>query len=279
MKYMTFTASCAYAGVANLLALHGVEADDRAIALDMRLPCLFTREGDAFLGGPMLQSARWFDLYLRPRGFRLVETPVAASAVATYLRGQKAAMLGVRVEGGKHAIVYTGCEGNALVFLNNKRAEDPAPAEFRFTPDELIRRIDPVTMVATLAAIPPEKADFTGLFDQSVRVLRENVAAIRRLSGQPVSPAELRAWLDPLFRPLLLDGVTMLSLLGEEALAAQFTALQRALLTTLRQASSEAIHLADHLPMEELSAAAEAYVRLIQRSAAPSNEVNLCSAN
>lgn len=278
MKYMTFNSSCAYAGVANMLAQYGVETDDRAIALEMRLPYLFAREGDAFLSGPMLQSARWFDLYLRPRGFRLVETPVAASDVAAYLRGQKAAMLGVHVEGGKHAIVYTGCQGDALIFLNNKHAEDTAPAAFRFTPDELSRRIDPVTMVATLAPTPPEKADFTGLFDQSVRALRENVAAIRHLSEQPVSPAGLRAQLNPLFRPLLLDGVTMLTLLGEEGLAARFTALQRVLLTTLRQASSEAIRLADHLPMEELSAAAEAYVRLIRQADITSNEVKTCSA-
>ena len=279
MKYMTFNSSCAYAGVANMLARHGVEADDRGIALGMQLPYLFAREGDTFLGGPMLQSAPWFDLYLRPRGFRLVETPVAASDAAAYLRRQKTAMLGVRVEGGKHAIVFTGCQGDALVFLNNKRADDPAPAEFRFTPEELVHRIDPVTIIATLSAIPPESVHFSGLFEQSIRVLRENVAAIRRLCEHPITPAELRAQLDPLFRPLLLDGVTMLGLIGEDGLAARFTALQRTLLTALRQSLVEPFPLAEYLPLEELFSATEAYVRLIQQAAATSNEVTTCSAN
>ena len=265
MKYMTFNSSCAYAGVANMLAQHGADTDDRAIALGMRLPYLFAREGDAFLGGPMLQSARWFDLFLRPRGFRLVEEPVPAADAANHLRRLKTAMLGVQVEDGKHAIVYTGCQGDALIFLNNKHAADPTPAEFRFTPDDLVRRIDPVTMIATLAAIPPEPADFTGLFEQSVRVLRENVAAIRRLAEHEATPAGLRAQLNPLFRPLLLDGVTMLGLIGEDALAARLTALQRALLIALRQDPEQPVRLTDTFPLDELSAAAEAYIRLIRQ--------------
>ena len=266
MKYMTFNSSCSYAGVANMLAQYGVEADDRAIALGMHLPYLFTRDGDAFLGGPMLQSARWFDLYLKPRGFRLVEARVAAADVAAFLRRQKTAMLGVHVAEGKHAIVYTGCQGDELIFLNNKRAEDPAPAEFRFTPGELLGRIDPLTMIATLEVIPPEDADFTGLYEQSVRALRENVAAIRRLGGREATTAELKAQLNPLFRPLLLDGVTMLELIGQKALADRFAALRGALLTALRQASGETLTLAAHLPLDELSAAAEAYIRLIEQS-------------
>lgn len=38
MKYMTFNSSCAFAGVANMLAAYGIDKEDREIALGMQLP-------------------------------------------------------------------------------------------------------------------------------------------------------------------------------------------------------------------------------------------------
>ena len=46
MKYMTFNASCAYAGLANILERFGIETEDREIALAMGLPYLFAKEGE-----------------------------------------------------------------------------------------------------------------------------------------------------------------------------------------------------------------------------------------
>ena len=76
MKYMTFNFSCSYAGLANLLALHGLDTEDRTIALDMGLPYLFALEDRRYAAGPMLQGKRWFDLFLLPRGFMMVEEAV-----------------------------------------------------------------------------------------------------------------------------------------------------------------------------------------------------------
>ena len=69
MKYMTFNFSCSFAGVANMLAQYGIETTDRDIALTMKLPFLFAYADGAYLSGPMLQSAGWFDLYLNPLGY------------------------------------------------------------------------------------------------------------------------------------------------------------------------------------------------------------------
>ena len=49
MKYMTFNSSCAFAGVANMLAVWGVDQEDREIALGMGLPSLFAKERNAYL--------------------------------------------------------------------------------------------------------------------------------------------------------------------------------------------------------------------------------------
>ncbi len=38
MKYMHFNSSCPYAGLANLLDLHGLDTEDYKIALEMGCP-------------------------------------------------------------------------------------------------------------------------------------------------------------------------------------------------------------------------------------------------
>lgn len=265
MKYMTFNSSCSYAGVANMLALYGMDTEDRAIALGMKLPYLFTREGDEYLAGPMLQSARWFDLYLNPLGFRMTERPLPVEQVPAYLKGQKTAMLGLRVEGeGKHAVVYVGHEGGKLLFLNNKWAHDPAPERLALTEAELTHRAGPTVMVATLEQIEPKETDLAGRMEESIPVIRQNLSDIGALCHSPQTAGTLRSKLDPLFRPLLLDGITMLDLLGETDLARRFSALQRGFLAALRQSPDTPVTLDEHLPITDLTAAAEKYIKLIE---------------
>ena len=107
MKYMTFNSSCAYAGVANMLEQYGVDTDDRSIAMGMKLPYLFS-----------YQNAEWFNLFLIPQGFEMCEIELPAEQVADYLKKQKTAMLGFRMnENNKHAVVYIGSHDGKLVFL------------------------------------------------------------------------------------------------------------------------------------------------------------------
>ena len=118
MKYMTFNSSCAYAGVANMLEQYGVDTDDRSIAMGMKLPYLFSYENGTYLAGPMLQNAEWFNLFLIPQGFEMCEIELPAEQVADYLKKQKTAMLGFRMnENNKHAVVYIGSHDGKLVFL------------------------------------------------------------------------------------------------------------------------------------------------------------------
>lgn len=122
MKYMTFNASCSYAGLANLLDWYGVDVEDRVIALKIELPYLFAREGRRYLSGPMLQGAEWFDLYLHPIGFTFIERRLERAEVCSFLKDHPPAMLGLRVTPeSKHAVVYTGGRGGEYCFINNKR--------------------------------------------------------------------------------------------------------------------------------------------------------------
>ncbi|MCC8065049.1 MAG: hypothetical protein LIO70_08205, partial [Clostridiales bacterium] len=72
---------------------------------------------------------------------------------------------------------------------------------------------------------------------------------------------ELRQARDPLFRPLLLDGVSMANLLGESALEEGLRALQSAFLAALRR--GQAVAAGELLPVPKLEAAMEVYFRLL----------------
>ncbi len=265
MKYMTFNSSCSYAGLANMLSCYGVDSTDREIALGMKLPYLFSVEDGNYLAGPMLQSAAWFDLYLRPRGFRLVETMLERAAVAEFLECHQIAMLGLKIsDHAKHAVIYQGKCGGKLCFLNNKWERSEEPDTLLLSQEELLLRLEERAMVAVLERTMPEKVEFSPLLEVSAHVLRRNLADIQVICREDRTVASLREQMNTLFRPLLLDGITMLELLGENALVSRFRALQGELLTALGQEGEKNIRLADWLRLPELEAATMAYLRLIE---------------
>lgn len=266
MKYMTFNSSCAYAGVANMLERYGVDTDDRDIALNMKLPYLFACENGVYLAGPMLQSARWFNLYLNTIGFEMTETEVPADQVPQFLVRQKTAMLGFQMdESGKHAVVYTGCQDGKLVFINNKWETTDVPEQITLTEAALLERIQKSVMIATLEKINPRETDIFSKMKASTHVMRQNLSDIQELCRGRKTVGVLRTKLNTLFRPLLLDGITMLQLLEENELAQRFTALQRGFLNALRQEPDTVVTLSDYLCMEELSAVTEEYIHLIKQ--------------
>lgn len=266
MKYMTFNSSCSYAGVANMLDQYGVDTDDRIIAMGMKLPYLFSCENGIYMAGPMLQTAEWFNLYLRPVGFEMNEKEIPAPQVPEYLKQQKTAMLGLQVdENSKHAVVYIGTQDGKLVFLNNKWKHDPAPAQLMLTDAEILDRIGPSAMVATLEQIDPIPINLPWYISESIPTIQKNVAEIKDVCSSPKTVGELRSMLNTLFRPLFLDGITMLDLIGERDLTEKFTQVQRHFLNALRQNADVVVVLKEHIPMNVFEDAVDAYVNLISK--------------
>lgn len=266
MKYMTFNSSCSYAGLANMLSFYGIDTTDREIAMEMRLPYLFGYEDGSYLSGPMLQGKKWFDLYLNPRGFALKEQLLPKERVISHLRQRNCAMLGLRVnEDGKHAVIYTGTEDGIFHFLNNKWESDPAPKALHLTEQELLSRLDENTMVAALEQIPPCAAPIRERMAASVRLLQAYRKDLITVCTAARPTAQLRKLLNPLFRPLLLDGITMLQLLGETRLHQHLTTIQRNFLTALRS-DAETLTLSNHISIDALSDALDAYIQLIRHA-------------
>ncbi|MCD8160606.1 MAG: hypothetical protein LUE61_05400 [Clostridiales bacterium] len=264
MKYMTFPSSCAFAGVANLLAFAGVDASDREIALEMGLPYLFAKsEQGGYLSGPMMQTGELFDLFLRPRGFRLAEQRAKPSAVPGLLARHAPAMVGLRLDADrKHAAIYTGRDGDGRCrFLNNRREDAPDSDRFLFTEEELLARLDVPAAVGWLETVPCASVSLLPYLNGSVQAFQEMRGELLTFCGAAHTWVELCQARDPLFRPLLLDGVSMANLLGESALEETLRTLQGALLAALRR--GQAVAAGELLPVPQLEEAMEVYFRLL----------------
>ena len=273
MKYMTFNSSCSYAGVANMLEEYGIDANDYEIALAMKLPYLFSYEDGVYSSGPMLQSAKWFNLYLNPIGYQLSEKSISKEKITEYLKKQKTAMIGIRSNGTqKHAVIYKGMENECLLFLNNKKKDENAPEEIRLTEDELKQRVDAEVIAATLTKIPPKTGCLKKVMKNSVCVLQNNVSEILELSVRNESVENLRLKMNSLFRPLFLDGISMLKLIEEHELANQFIDLQNQLLQALRQDAKKCLFLKDYVSLKLLQRSAKEYIQLIQKEIESENK-------
>lgn len=262
MKYMSFNSSCAFAGVANMLFSFGIDVQDRDIALGMKLPYLFAREENTFLAGPMLQSADWFNLYLHTIGFEMMERFVPREEIPERLAGEQTAMLGIRVSPrDKHAVVYIGKEGGLFRFLNNKWQHTEDPETFLFTPQELLSRLDKTVVIATLHPCPARNADIAPLLHGSCAVLMEMKEKLAAFCAIQRSTEEMMAAMNTLFRPVLLDGITMLELIGKTELASRLRMVQSEFMNAVR--NGKTVALAEVMQMDVLMQAIDDYIYLI----------------
>ncbi len=260
---MTFNASCSYAALANLLEPFGVNTTDRQIALDMGLPYFFVKEGGAYLAGPMLQGKKWFDLYLRPIGLSMVETEVPRKDLCAWLPAAAPAMLGLHVrENSKHAVIFTGIQNGLYSFLNNKWANSDEPDTLCLTPEEILSRVDDPVVVGTLSAAEPNRPDTAPLYAASVAALQSMKAEIATFCAVEHGPLELRQVMDPLFRPLLVDAVTMADLLGAADLRDGLKALQSQFMAAIR--ADRPVRLAEVMDLPLLAWIVGAYTQMIQ---------------
>ena len=173
-------------------------------------------------------------------------------------------MLGIHIgNGGKHAVVYTGIESGCFQFLNNKWLHDPSAETFSLSETALIEAVDDSCVIATLYPIAPRSVSAENQLDTSCSVLEQYRQELHRVCAETLPIEELRSLLNPLFRALLLDGITMLTLLGEDRLVSKLSSVQCALLHALRSGTAQ-LRLSDHLDMEILDASISKYQAIIQ---------------
>ena len=262
MKYMTFNSSCSYAGLANLLSFYGIDTEDRTIALEMGLPFLFDYENGCYFSGPMLQSAKWFNRYLKTIGYIMIEKPVDKEQICNHLRDLQYAMLGIYVnERNKHAVIYTGMKDGKFCMLNNKWEQSDEPDTLLFSEQELLQRVDEIGMVAVLNKTACETVKLKSMAEHSIAVLQSLAKEIADFCSQEKSSMDIRLSINTLFRAILLDGITMLDLIGETQISQKLKTVQGQFMSAVKE--DEPLQLDQRLDMALLNSAITDYINLI----------------
>ena len=263
MKYMHFNSSCSYAGLANLLALQGLETEDYQIALDMGLPYFLRYEevSGVYVNGPMLQSAEWFDLYLKPRGFRYIERFMKKQeAVEQLCFGS---MLGLQVTPkSKHAVIFLGKEDGVYKFLNNKREDSEEPDELLLSKEQCLERLPEQVVIGYLEPCEPKAADVRTYLQESLKNWEKLRKDLLQFISQEQTPQTMKEAMNRLFRPLLLDGLSMAKLLEKKELENRLTQLQKQFLGIVRK--NETVKPDSELDGEEIDEAIAAFVDMIR---------------
>lgn len=172
-------------------------------------------------------------------------------------------MFGIHVsERNKHAVVFTGMKGKQFSILNNKWKHTDEPDTLLLTEDELFRRLDETVVLGSLEKAERTPARLTEPLKRSIAILYALHDEILQFSAKEKSPAALRQSMNTLFRPILLDGITMLDLLGEAAISRKLKTVQAQLLAALKQ--NKPMKLAHFLDLPLLTEAMKEYATLIQ---------------
>ena len=265
MKYMHFNSSCSYTSLAILLEEYGIDTEDTKIALEIGLPYLFRKDREKYEAGAMLQGKEWFDLYLNPNGLSMNEKLLDKNEVFEFLCKQKMCMLGLKLpnRNEKHAVVFYKNSADAFYFLNPKRKESDESSEISLSKEELFNALEDMTLVGTVEKAKISIPNKIELFNEAIITLRENLNDIYEFSSKNHMYEEYIETMNTLFRPILLDGIIMLDLIGEVNLANDFRIIQKEYLQFLK--GNRASKLCDYLSMDKLNKLVDKYIFLIEK--------------
>ena len=135
--------------------------------------------------------------------------------------------------------------------------------ELLLSEEELLASVDQETMVGMVIPTEAEPQLLTPYLNDSISVIRENCADIEAFAAEKHDPNSFFPMMNSLLRPLLLDGITMLELAGETALAQEFTALQQQFMSFMRGARREALQ--ETLSLDQLHDLTEQYAQMIKQ--------------
>lgn len=290
-----------------------MDTQDVSIALDIRLPWLLEREekngepktGDClrgtYLAGAMLQGARWFNRYLKPRGWQFVETAYGREEALDAMLPNS--MLGLRVsQQSKHAVLFQGKREDRFVFLNNRKEGSMEPEFFVLTKKECFERLEETVWIGRLEECAPEAVDFVPLLEMSLENWGKWREEFLQFAACRQEWDALCLAKDTLFRAFLLDGLAVCGLVagkgqeeggeGEEGIEGRkrmilegnqekqvglarrqqewLGCLQRQYLAVMRR--KEAAVLAKEMDMELAHRAVEGYQEMIRERLAAERE-------
>ena len=267
MKYQSFNSSCCYAGLANMLDDFSIDVEDRDIALAANLPYMlrFDPERNSFLAGAMLQGAKWFNLFLKPRGLHFAERVMSREAAVNFLASADArVMLGVEVsEGIKSALVFDGIRGGRFHLINNKWKNSDGSERFMFTAQELYDRLSDENLLGWVEPSTKSQIDFPEELSLTLSCIPKYRTALHDFCSVSRDRITLNWAVEPLFRPLLTDIPSMMELVGEARIYLMLCVLQRSFDAAF-SSDGDKITVFDFLSEQQLNETLDRYTEIVR---------------
>lgn len=174
-------------------------------------------------------------------------------------------MLGIKIdEKHKHAVVYTGNDGDVLLFINNKHRESDEPCEMRLDEGELLQRLDEVTVVASLKPYEGGAVDPLPYMQESLECLDELYSKTEQFSSGHQSRENVLNTVDTLFRPLLLDSFAVMELAGSSSVAESIRDQQKKYIAAVFKGQAERIRLCDYIDIAQIKNIVDEWKRLTE---------------
>lgn len=270
--YQNFNDSCSYIGVANLLLDYDVVTTDYEIALGIGSPYILKYEENekTYYTGTYIQSARYFNNYLKQYNLKMVEEKMYKIDVPNFLESSNVKlMIGMKQPyGGGHAYIYIGLEEGKFKFLNTRLYYSTKSSEdyIFLNRSELLSRLKDEVTIGRLEKGRGEEINLKEEITISISTLNRYRACIEKYCSDEKTPEELEDSMDKLFRPIFLQLVDMMHYIGEEKLCEKIKKVRSDYLTAIRL--KRKVALKDHLSLEELISIIDDYEKILIRKCA-----------
>ena len=231
-KYMHANSSCSYCAISYMMQAFGIEVTDIDIVKEINLPLMFEKSDNQYNSGFMLQSKKWFDLFLNPRGLELKDVVLDKNPAVAFLKENKNVMIGLKTPQGKHAVVLADYNDDCFKFFNPTH-EGSGEEYLVLNEETLINSLDNKLSVARIVPCEKKSVDLKTSIVESISALTFYKNDLESFIENNTDRETYRNNLD-LFRPLLLDGLTMMEIVGETNLLPLMKQAQKQLLSFIR---------------------------------------------
>ncbi len=233
-RYMHFNSSCSYCAVAYILSSFNIGVEDTDIALNIGLPYIFAFENGEYLAGPMLQSSKYFNLFLNPLGLTFKENRVSKEDLLSYINNKKNLMFGIKTDFGKHAVVLVDHVNDMYSFFNPTHEESNQETIINLNEEDLLSRVDEEITIGEIQYCKKKIVDLKRIYRESITNLENYEKDVINFVDNNDDIEEYQKQLEVLFRPLLLDGLTMMRLINNDEITKIMKESQNNLLNFIR---------------------------------------------
>lgn len=265
MKYMTFNNSCSYCALANMLENFSIDVTDKDICIKLGLPYLmfYDVRDDSFSAGTQLQGSTIFNLYLETVGLYFYEYRISKKDIPAFLKKNPNSLIGLKIEGRKHAVVFKKINNGKYMFLNPHKDYDKQLDYLEFEENELLASLDDIQAVGFLKKIVEQSMMSKFLHANTLSSVHYyQTKMIEFLYGNQ-DKQSIEKKLNTLLRTFALDLYEMMKLVDEKSITAKLEKLKNDVISLKSQTNT--IKPIDYIDIKNFKDIIKEYEQIVKK--------------